>query len=152
MQVSLYSYVPSHQWTIWIHIIFWLCPWHIEIPRPETELKSQCDNVISLTHWATRELPAYFNILHHVLFIPKFTSMWLANKGFYFFIFLRAAPVTYGSSQARGQIRAAAASLHHRHSNARPEQRLRPAPQLMATSHFSPTEWGQGLSPSPHGY
>ena len=29
----------------------------------------------------------------------------------------RAEPVTYGSSQARGPVRAAAASLHHSHNN-----------------------------------
>ena len=32
---------------------------------------------------------------------------------FFFFCLLKAAPVTYGSSQARGGIRAAAAGLHH---------------------------------------
>ena len=37
---------------------------------------------------------------------------------FFLFLFL-AAPVAYGSSQARGQIRAAAAGLHHSHSNTR---------------------------------
>ena len=37
----------------------------------------------------------------------------------FIFLLFRAVPVTYGSSQARGQIRAAAASLHHSHSNAR---------------------------------
>ena len=45
----------------------------------------------------------------------------------------RAAPVAHGSSQARGQIRAAAASLYHSHSNARSELHLRPITQLMAT-------------------
>ena len=35
------------------------------------------------------------------------------------FFFLRAAPVPYGNSQARGQIGATAASLHYSHSNAR---------------------------------
>ena len=34
-----------------------------------------------------------------------------------FFFFLRAAPEAYESSQARGQIRAAVASLQHSHSN-----------------------------------
>ena len=34
----------------------------------------------------------------------------------YLFIF-RAAPMAYGSSQARGQIGASAARLHHSHSN-----------------------------------
>ena len=50
---------------------------------------------------------------------------------FFFFIFM-AAPAAYGSSQARGQIGAAAASLHHSHSNARTQPCLRPIPQLMA--------------------
>ena len=36
---------------------------------------------------------------------------------FFFFFFLRATPAAYGSSQARGLIRAANASLHHSHSN-----------------------------------
>ena len=35
---------------------------------------------------------------------------------FFFFLF-RAEPAAYGSSQVRGQIGAAAASLHHSHSN-----------------------------------
>ena len=35
------------------------------------------------------------------------------------FCLFRAAPVAYGSSQARGQIRAVAAGLHHSHSKAR---------------------------------
>ena len=35
----------------------------------------------------------------------------------FFFCLFRAVPVAYGSSQARGQIRAVAASLHHSHSN-----------------------------------
>ena len=44
----------------------------------------------------------------------------LSSHCFFSFLFLfRAAPVAYGSSQARGQIRAAAASLYHSHSNAR---------------------------------
>ena len=47
-------------------------------------------------------------------------------------LFFRAAPVTYGSSQARGQIRTVAASLHHSHSNVESQPRLQPAPQLTA--------------------
>ena len=35
-----------------------------------------------------------------------------------------AAPMTYGSSQARGQIEAAAAGLDHSHSNTRSEPHL----------------------------
>ena len=39
----------------------------------------------------------------------------------------------YGGSQARGPIGATAAVLHHGHSNARSEPRLRPTPQLTAS-------------------
>ena len=48
-------------------------------------------------------------------------------------VLLRATPATYGGSQVRGLIGAEAAGLHHSHSNARSEPRLRPTPQLMAT-------------------
>ena len=41
-----------------------------------------------------------------------------------FFLLFRAAPLTYGSSQARGQIGAATAGLHHSHSNDRSEPHL----------------------------
>ena len=40
------------------------------------------------------------------------------------FAFFRAVPVAYGGSQARGQIRAVAAGLHHSHSNVRSEPHL----------------------------
>ena len=46
-------------------------------------------------------------------------------SGFAFFVcFFRAAPEAYGGPQARGQIRATAASLCHSHSNARSEPHL----------------------------
>ena len=41
-----------------------------------------------------------------------------------------AAPAAWGSSLARGQIRATAAGLHYSHSNARSEPPLRPTPRL----------------------
>ena len=52
----------------------------------------------------------------------------------YFFTYLlfKAAPTAYGGSQARGPIGAAAAGLHHNHSNAGSEPPLRPTPQLKA--------------------
>ena len=37
---------------------------------------------------------------------------------FLYFLLFRAAPMAYGSSQDRGQIRAVAIGLHHSHSNA----------------------------------
>ena len=69
----------------------------------------------------------------------------------YLFLFFRAAPATYGSSQARGPIRAAAASLHHSHSNVGSKPRLQPIPQLTATPDPQPTERGQGSNLPPHG-
>ena len=46
--------------------------------------------------------------------------------------FFRAIPVAYGNTQARGQITAAAASLHPRRSNPGAELYLRSMPQLAA--------------------
>ena len=50
-----------------------------------------------------------------------------------FFFFLTAAPAVYGSSWARGRIRAAAAGLHHSHSNTRSEPCLEPTSWHTAT-------------------
>ena len=75
---------------------------------------------------------------------------------FYLFVclvsFFRATPVAHGGSQARGWIRAAAASLHHSHSNVGSQPCLRLTPGLTARPDPSPTEQGQGLNSSPHGY
>ena len=49
------------------------------------------------------------------------------------FAISRAAPSAYGGFQARGQIGAIATGLHHSHSNAGSEPRLRPTPQVTAT-------------------
>ena len=68
------------------------------------------------------------------------------------FFFFKAAPKAYGGSQARGQIRAVTASLHHGHSNPRSKLCLPPTPQLMAAQDPYPTEQGQELKLQPHGY
>ena len=52
---------------------------------------------------------------------------------FLFFGLFGATPTAYGRSQARGQIRAAAASPHHNHNNTRSKTQLQPTPHLMAT-------------------
>ena len=70
---------------------------------------------------------------------------------FFSFCLLRAAPAAHGDFQARGLIGAIATSLCHSHSNARPELRLQPKPQLMATPDCRPTERGQRSNPQPHG-
>ena len=56
------------------------------------------------------------------------------NLRIFFFLFclFRAAPTTYGGSQARGLIRAVAAGLWQSHSNARSQPYLQPTPQLTA--------------------
>ena len=41
--------------------------------------------------------------------------------------------MAYGTAQARGLIRAIAASLHHSHSNVGSEPHLQPTPQLTVT-------------------
>ena len=69
---------------------------------------------------------------------------------FCLFVFSRAAPMAYGGSQARGLIGAAAAGLHHSHSNRGSESHLRPTPQLVATPDPYSTERGQGSNPQPH--
>ena len=57
------------------------------------------------------------------------------------FLFFMSVPVTCGNSQTRGQRGAAAASLHHSHSNSNTRSKphlwptLRPTLQLMATMH-----------------
>ena len=64
--------------------------------------------------------------------------------GVIFFIFFRAAPEAHGGSQARGQIGAVAAGLHHSHSHAGSKPHLRPTPELTATPDPYPTKQGQG--------
>ena len=63
--------------------------------------------------------------------------LYQSSKNFFFFLlpffFFRSVPAAHVSSQARDQIRAAAAGLCHSHSNARSEPRLLPTPQLRAT-------------------
>ena len=67
----------------------------------------------------------------------------------YLFVWtFRPTPTAYASSQARGPIRAVAASLHRSHSNTRSEQCLQPTPQLMAMPDPYPMEWGPGNEPT----
>ena len=74
------------------------------------------------------------NIFHHVPSQLCYTAGPYLAEMFCFFFFwpFRAALGAYGSSQARGQIGATAASLHHSHSNTGSKPHLRPTPQLTA--------------------
>ena len=80
----------------------------------------------------------------HVLAIENSAAMNIGVHGsflFLFFVFVVvvvvaiswAAPVAYGSSQARGLIGAGATGLRQSQSNAGSEPRLQPTPQLTAT-------------------
>ena len=68
--------------------------------------------------------------------LPSLDDLFL----FFWFVFFRARPAACGSSQARGRIRAAAASLCHSHSNPGFELHLRLTPKLIATTGSYPTE------------
>ena len=75
-----------------------------------------------------------------------FLSFWLAC------LLFKAALLAYGSSQARGQIGAAAASLCHSHGNTRSKPCLQLTPPLTAKPGPQPTERGQGSNMHPYGY
>ena len=68
---------------------------------PSSKMNSSADNVQQDKH---RQLPSHSHI-------------WWIHNNFFFFFFGRAASVAYGGSQAKGQIRATAASLCYSHSN-----------------------------------
>ena len=58
--------------------------------------------------------------------------------------------MAYGSSQARGQMGATAAGVHHNHSNVESKLPLRSTPQLKAMPDPQPTKRGQGSNTYPH--
>ena len=99
---------------------------------------------VFLTHWAIMGTPNmiffvlivcslnYFLLLILVCLLPFclhcLCIITLHIPLFYFiFCLFRAAPMAYGSSQARGRIGAAAAGMCYRHSNTGPKSRLCPA-------------------------
>ena len=85
----------------------------------------------------------------------KINECWTLGKSFnllvfvclfwFWFYLFRAVPAAYGGSQARDQIEAVAADLHHSHSNAGSKPRLQPTTQLLAMPDHQPTDGGQGL-------
>ena len=67
-----------------------------------------------------------------IFFLPSSLPFSPSLSSFLLSVF-RATPVAYGSSQAKGQIGAVAAGLHHSHSATPSELHVRPTPQLTAT-------------------
>ena len=78
-----------------------------------------------------------------------FTDIW---NTYIVFCLFRAAPAAYGGSQAKGQIGAVTAGLHHSRSNTESEPRLWPLPQITAMPDLGHAQQGQGSNPHPHGY
>ena len=77
--------------------------------------------------------------MHHAFYIDVSTSV-------FFSVFLGLHPC--GGFQAKGQIRAVAAGLHHSHSNARSELCLWPTPQFTGNTG-SLTHWAwPGIEPT----
>ena len=60
-----------------------------------------------------------------------------------FLLFFRASPTASGSSWARGGIRAAAAGLHHSHSNVRSQPHLWPTPHTVLSNTRSLAHWAR---------
>ena len=83
--------------------------------------------------------------------LPKLKWSWPITLMYMLFFFFKATPAAYGSSRARSQIGAAAASVHHSHGNTGSERHLWTTPQLAAMLDLQPTEQGQGSNPHPYG-
>ena len=151
-------------------------PLHMEVPRLGVELELQLPPFAIAI--ATQNLSLICNLHHsswqHRIINPLSeakdrtcilmdTSQVVTTEpqqgtplSIYFFFFplwlFRAAPEAYGSFQARGQIGAAASSLHQSHNNLGSKPQLWSTPQVTARPDPRPTEQGQGLNLNPYGY
>ena len=65
----------------------------------------------------TPDTQIYTSIFFSLLLDFFVSSSFSSSSSFFFFCFLGATLTAYGSFQARSQIGAAAAILHHSHSN-----------------------------------
>ena len=86
----------------------------------------------------------------NIVFLSNYISVW-PWIFFIFFFFLRAAPMPYGGSQARGPTGAIAVGLRHSHSNTGSELHLWTPLEFVAMPDPGYTEQGQGSNPQPHG-
>ena len=81
------------------------------------------------------DLLRVFNQIRVLNFVKKFSvsiERIIYIYIFCYFLLFRATPTAYEESQVRGLIGAAAASLHHSHSNVRSKPCLQPTPQFTA--------------------
>ena len=76
----------------------------------------------------------------------RYTLSAVTFGGWGLLFFFQSTPTAYGSSQARGPIRATAAGICHSHK-ARSEPCLQPTPQPAAMPDPRLTEQGQGSDP-----
>ena len=83
-------------------------------------------NFGKLVNTRTRALQESCPLIYGSLSDSQIKEIFLSLSLFFFFFFLvfRATPATYGGSQARGRLGAAAAGLHHGHSHAGSESHL----------------------------
>ena len=83
-----------------------------------------------------------FYVLFHLILVLRLNQFLKKPRTLYLFIYLFiaiswAAPVAYGSSQARGQIRAIAAGLCHSHSHVGSE--------LQSATYLHHSSWQHGI-------
>ena len=110
------------------------CSYHIQVPHPFS-------NWVHAKSFRKTIFNQEMNKLYYIYFMASQVDEFCLNKVwsfflpffFSFFFLNRTTTVAYGGSQARGQIGASAAGLHHSHSNVKSELCLWPTPQLMAT-------------------
>ena len=82
-----------------------------------TSLKSQCTNKSTIDFTKRFEIGVCFEQIKTKQFQVAKTIKGETGVSLFFFFLFMAAPVPCGSFQAWGHMGAAAASLHHSHSN-----------------------------------
>ena len=107
--------------------------------KPKTKTKKTNKITQYTGHFSTNHVFSVFSNVSSNIFLA---TSYIQYTFFSYFLFSTAF-IAYGSTQARGQIRAAAAGLYHNHSNVGSKPRLRPIPQLMLMPDPQPTEQGQ---------
>ena len=119
---------------------------NLTLPNFSCHLSTKHHTQVHLTLWSDQTWYPYYTILRvkpnmrcDLPFSANPTSHRWEGQGwiyfllsFLFFFLFMDTPAAYGSSQAKGQIGAAAAGLRHSHSHTGSEPRLRPTPQLTA--------------------